>query len=280
MVEIITRQSEIAYGKKFPMEIKVQDSSLSDFTNNSLTITNNSRRVYVKRSIRERFHSFRVRFEAEVFWDALFKFPETRLKNNVLYKRIDLPMAIVRVFRRSILITLRSSSEVKGLDVRSAKLVSERLVNDALLLLPSAIKVKDVGCVSSVHNAFINHPFAEKNVRVNVNNEVRLISDNSHGSSEFEAVNTVHAVSDSECIEKDMISLIDKGLSRDFIAESLNILINDRKFYAENLRSHVQAIKDLSKGINRLNSLVGKLEASESVTSQKPLVQSSLEEFM
>lgn len=220
------------------------------FTNNSRTITNNSRRVYVKKRIIERFHSYRKKFVADVNWDALFNFEEKSLNNNVKFKRINFDDAIVRVFRKSILITIRSSKEIKGLNVKEAKERSDVIINSVLSKLPSAIKVKDVGNVSSVHNAFINHPFAKENVKVMVNNDVRFISDNSKGNPEFEAVNTEFAVSDSEHIERDMVSLIDKGLSRDFLASALNELIKDREYYADNLKSHVQAIKDLNDGVN------------------------------
>jgi hypothetical protein len=217
-------------------------------TNNSRTNTNNSRRVYVRKNIVERFHAYRVKFDADVNWEALFKYEELSLNHGVKFKRIDFPEAIVRVFKKSILITIRSSKEVRGLSVKGAKVISDRMVKDTLLLLPKAIKVKD-SKLSSVHNAFINHPYAKKDVKVSVNDEIRFISDNSHGSPEFEAINTNHAISDSEAIERDMVSLIDKGLSRDFIAESLIKLVQDRQYYAENLKSHVEAINELSEGI-------------------------------
>jgi hypothetical protein len=247
--------------------VKTENTPIYDFTNNSRTITNNSRRVYVKRQITERFHSYRKKFIAEVNWDALFKYDEFTLKNNVKFKRINFEDAIVRVFRKSILVTIRSSKEVKGLNVKEAQIRSDDIIKNVLSLLPSAIKVKNIGNVSSVHNAFINHPFASKNVKVKVNDEVRFISDNSKGKPEFEAVNTEFAISDSEHIERDMVSLIDKGLSRDFLASALNDLIKDRYFHAENMRSHVQAIQELSKGVNEFRSSFSSLNCLQEVRS-------------
>jgi hypothetical protein len=231
----------------------------SILTNNSLTNTNNSRRVYVRKNIVERFHAYRVKFEAEVEWSHLFSYEEFTLNNNVKFKRIDFPEAIVRVFRKSILITIRSSKEVKGLPVKEAQRISNDLVLSVLQKLPKAIVIKE-SKLSSVHNAFINHPLAKRNISVKVNDEVRFISDNSKGNPEFEAINTNHAISDSEAIEQDIISLVDKGLTRDFLAQSLNTLIQDREYYAENLKSHVQAIQDLSKGVNELREQI-KLKA-------------------
>lgn len=235
--------------------VKTEKEVQSTLTNNSLTNTNNSRRVYVRKNIVERFHAYRVKFEADVNWEYLFNYEEFTLNNNVKFKRIDFPEAIIRVFRKSILITIRSSKEVKGLPVKEAQKVSNDLILSVLNKLPSSIKVKQAK-LSSIHNAFINHPLAKRNVQVKVNDELRFISDNSKGNPEFEAINTNHAISDSEAIEQDIIGLIDKGLSRDFIASALNDLIKDRYFHAENMRTHVQAIQDLSKGVNELREQI------------------------
>ena len=242
----------------------LKDKTINDFTSNSQAITSNSqgvvKRKYVRKindSIIERFHNFGVKFDAVIFSEALFNYPIYNLNNNVSYRRIDFPEAIVKIFKKSILITLRSSAEIKGLSVHEAESISINKINNVLDNLPSAIKVTNRETVN-VHNAFINHPFAKKNVSISINNEKRFISDNSHGVSEFEAVNPRFAVSDSEHIESDMISLIDKGLSRDFLADSINELIKDRGYYAENLKSHVKAIQELSIGISKFNSLLSR----------------------
>lgn len=244
----------IAYGNA-----KSQKDTSKDFTNNLLTITNKSRRVYVKKRIIERFHAYRVKFNALVNWEALFQYEEVSLKNNVKFKRIDFSEGIVRVFRKSILVTLRSSREIKGLPIKEAKKISDSLVLKVLEQLPKSIVVKDLEKISSVHNAFINHPFAERDIKViDKNNEIRFISDNSKGNPEFEAINTKFAISDSEAIEKDTLELVDKGLSRDFLARAINSLIEDRKYYAENLRSHVEAINTLSDSIKEFKKEVRK----------------------
>lgn len=214
----------------------------------SRTITNKPRRVIV-----ERFHSYRVKFVAVVDWDSLFQFPEFSLNNNVKFKRIDLSKAIVKVFRKSILITLRASCDVKGLPVKEAKLLSDSIVAEVLTLLPKGIRVSD-SVVSSVHNAFMNHPTARHNITVSVNGEKRLICDNSHGVSEFEAIHPKFALSDSEALECDNEALIDRGLSRDVLANSIKVLIDNHSYYAENLKSHVLAIRELAFMIRRLNN--------------------------
>ena len=94
-----------------------------------------------------------------------------------------------------------------------------------MIWLPKEIKVKDSKLVE-VHNAFINHPLALRNVNVCINGEKRFISDNSKGNPEFEAIHPDYVVSDSEAIEKDIIELVDKGLSREFLAKAINSLVS------------------------------------------------------
>ena len=216
-----------------------------DLTNDSRTITKKPRKVII-----ERFHCYRVKFVADVEWINLFQFPEFSLNNNVQFKRIDLSKAIVKVFKKSILITLRASCDIKGLPVNEAKLKADSIIQEVLALLPKAIKVKDAE-ISSVHNAFMNHPTAKHNITVEVNGEKRLICDNSHGVSEFEAIHPQFAISDSEALEQDNVSLIDKGLSRDYLAHCIDVLIKDREYYAENLKEHVLAIRQLAFLIKR-----------------------------
>lgn len=211
-------------------EPKSEKVMSSGFTSNSQAITSNSqgvpdlsitckpKRKYnrkVTNSIWERFHNYGVKFNAEVMWDALFKYEEVRLRNNVSYKRVDLPLAIVKVFRRSILVTLRSSKEIVGLDVRSAESKAIGMVVDTVKALPKAIVVSDSD-LSSIHNAFVNHPTAklfkevfdrEMVVKDDVG-DVHLITDNSHGRHELEYPNKDTAVDKSvwrEQYEADLI---------------------------------------------------------------------------
>lgn len=228
-----------------------------NFTSNSRPITSKSRGVTPKKSIAcksiyERFHNYGVKFDAVVLWDYIFEAP-INLRNGVQFKRLNFDVAIVKVFRRSILVTLRANQEVRRLDVKEAEKVSILKVNSVLDRLPKSIQLSPKRDIVNVHNAFVNHPFAEREVRVSVGGDLRFISDNSKGFPEFEAINPAFAIPDSEFIERDIVSLIDKGLSRDFLAQSINVLIRDRGYYAENLKSHVLAIRELAFQIKRLN---------------------------
>ena len=247
------------------------------FTSNSEQLTskskrsNSPKRKYIRKvnsSIFERFHNFGVRFDASVDWDLLFQFVDCFL-GKTRFKRIDFPEAIVKVFRKSILITLRSSMELKGLPVKVAEAKSMRLVSLIVSRLPKAIIV-DMPEVVNTHNAFVNHPVAKYDLNVSVDGQSRLISDKSKGYLELEAVNPKMAVSDSVLIEDDLRSLIGNGLSRDFLASALKDLVDDRKYYAENLRSHVEAIKSLKEGIDSFNAQLGVRFGTTNHSSMSP----------
>jgi len=227
----------------------------SNVTSNSQATTSKQRGVRVRRSrscgIFERFHNYGVKFAAVVSWDALFQYPLYVLRNGVSYRRIDSPSAIVKVFRKSILVTLRASQEIKGLSVKAAEFEARRRVLAVVAALPSAVKVADSE-LASLHNAFVNHPAARLNLRVDVDGQTRFVSDMSKGFPELEAVSKDFGVSDSVLVEDDLRGLIKTGLTRDAIAQSINALVEDRRYYAENLRSHVTAIRELSFMIKRL----------------------------
>lgn len=229
-------------------------------------------RKYVRRSLTsvyERFHNFGVRFDAVVDWDALFKFEDFSF-GRTIFKRLDFPLAIVKVFRRSILVTLRASQEVKGLDVREAERVSRLKVNEVLSLLPKSIIVSNPDTVN-VHNAFVNHPTAKYNVSVSVDGEKRLISDNSKGLAEFEAVNPKFVVSDSEILErfnKDLIVNNPELLSEQ--QSKLKFVVDVMNEYAVNMKRHISVMENIDKGICVLNSSLKKDlqgEFSESPTN-------------
>lgn len=221
-------------------------------------------RKYVKKvqSIYERFHNYGVKFEAIVVWDDVIS-DVFIINANSKYKRLDFDEAIVKVFKKSILITLRKNQEITNMPVKVAEALCLSKINKIVSMLPDSIKVS-VPDVVNTHNAFVNHPFAKSDIKVSINDELRFISDNSKGSPEFEAINPKFAVSDSEHIENDIISLIDKGLSRDYLASAINSLIEDRKYYADNLKSHVSAINTLGSSVNELK------ETIKSFSSQQP----------
>lgn len=259
------------------------------FTSNSQAITSNSQGVLIKRkynrkvtdSIYERFHNYGVKFEAEIQWDHLFKYEEIKLNNNVSYKRIDLDNCLIKVFKKSILVTLRSKKDIIGLEVKSAESKAKSIINDVLDKLPQAIKVNNRDVVNT-HNAFVNDPIAkssEQPIKVMIDNELRCISDKSKGRNELEFVSKNWAIQDSTEYELDVKALIDKGLSRDFIANALNELIKDRYFHAENMRSHVEAIQSLSEGVKELREEVKNISThshnKEDSLDHSPLSESS-----
>ena len=251
----------------------------SGFTSNSQAITSNSqavpiisqaihKRKYVRKNrnlVFERYHNHGVKFDAVIDWDSLFKFPEFRLNNNVSYRRIDLPLGIVKVFKRSILITLRSSEDIKGLLVEEAVKVADSKIAECIKLLPSSIIISS-SVVVSRHNAFVNDPIAKAcpdPLKVIVNGETRFISDKSKGFDEAEFVSKDFAVSDSLIWENEIEATINRGLTKDFFANAINHLIEDRKYYAENLRSHVEAIRKLGDSVDKLSSISASTQVVE-----------------
>jgi hypothetical protein len=239
------------------------------------------KRSYVKkdhRSIFERFHNYGVKFDAQILWDAIFVDP-TFLNNNVQYKRLDFPEAIVKVFKRSILVTLRSSQEIKGLKVRDAEQRSFELVDLVVKKLPKSIIVQDRDLVN-VHNAFVNHPTARHKVFVKVDGDARLISDNSKGYPEFEAVNPQFAVSDSEILEKFNEDLIvNNPVPLSNVVSKLNDLINDHNTvtnilgrYAHQMELHLTVEQKTSDNLDRIGQALDKIVAigSQSKDLKKP----------
>lgn len=190
-------------------------------------------------SVYERFHNYGVKFTAKVFWDAIFIDP-IRLNNNVFYKRLDFPVAIVKVFKRSILVTLRASMEIKGMKVRDAEQRSIELVNNVLDQLPQSVVVNDRSVVN-VHNAFANHPTATHDVTVKVDGEVRAISDFSKGLPEFEFVHPDHAISDSEILERFNADLISKpSLLPSVLTDKISLAYDVLSKYAHQMDLHLK----------------------------------------
>lgn len=220
----------------------------------------------IKKSIWERFHNYGVKFTADIEWDHLFKYSEIHLNNNVSYKRIDLPDALIKVFKKSILVTLRSSREIKGLKVRDAEQKSQELVNKVLDQLPLAIKIHDRSVVNT-HNAFVNHPTATHDVTVKVNDEVRAISDHSRGHSEFEFVHPDHAVSDSEILEVHNQDLIENHPDPLSVQQKkIGFIMDSLANFSENMNRHVSVMERIDQGIIKLN---GSLEKISKIGSEK-----------
>ena len=210
--------------------------------------------------------SFGVKFGAVVDWSALFNLPEVRLNRFVSYKRLDLPLAIVKVFRKSILVSLRSSMDIKGLPVREAEVLARSRVSEVLKLLPSAIRVLD-GDVVNVHNAFVNHPTARHNVTVKVGDDVRLISDNSKGNLEFEAVHPSFAVSDSEVLERFNADLISNNPEPLSIQQSkLGFVVDVLDKYAMQMDLHLAVERKTSDTLDLIAKSLSNTDVLQGVS--------------
>jgi hypothetical protein len=128
-------------------------------------------------------------------------------------------------------------------------------------LLPKAITVLNPEIVS-VHNAFVNHPTARHNVKVVVDDDVRLISDNSKGCPEFEAVNPVFAVSDSEKLEFLNKDIITNPFDLPSVTKvKLDTILKVQEDYALNISKH---LKVQDKTLDVLNAIHASLAGFDS----------------
>jgi hypothetical protein len=119
----------------------------------------------------------------------------------------------------------------------------------------------------NVHNAFVNHPTAKHKVNVQVNGESRLISDNSNGYPEFEAVNPQFAVSDSEILEKfneDLIVNNPDPLS--IQGQKINTIVNILDRYATQMELHLTVEQKTSGNLDRIGQALDKIVAIGSNT--------------
>jgi hypothetical protein len=253
----------------------------SKSTSNSQVTTSNSQGVGVlgsqvtpqvkrtsRRTIFERFHNYGVRFEADVSWGNVSG-RVVQLRNNVFYKRLDFPLALVKVFKRSILVTLRSSQDVKGLGVRSAEKLAQARVNEVLGLLPKSIVVYDRDVVST-HNAFVNEPIAKESLKVVVDDVLRVVSDRSKGRDELEFVSKDFAIDDSVKYEGVLRDYVTNPFDLPSVTKSkLDTILGVQLEYADLIRKHLLVqdktlayLEESTLNLNRLNMLFGSPQGS------------------
>jgi hypothetical protein len=121
---------------------------------------------------------------------------------------------------------------------------------------------------SGQHHGLIHNSLAKMynrdKTKLNVydkNGEFWLLIDNSNpegfGLNEVETISKVNAVKDMDDVVSPFFNQLRETelMPRD-ILRMFKELIDDRKYYAENMRSHVQAIQDLSKGVNELREQI------------------------
>jgi hypothetical protein len=258
--------------------IKKAKSVMSKRSHGKVTVNHGkSRLVSPNRRIFERLHSFRRKFVADIDFDSI-NADCFRLNNNVCFKRLEFPTAIVQVFSKSILVILRANQEIRGLHIKESMAKSEILIKDIISKLPKEIRIKNSELVQ-IHNAFVNHPTAKHNVTVKINDEVRLISDNSKGNPEFEVVNPLFALSDSEILEKFNEDLINNNPDLPSVQDrKINDVVNILHEFATEFKVHSKvqhkqmdnmdkmsnALDKIDTSINNLNSSISNLESSSS----------------
>ena len=160
--------------------------------------------------------------------------------------------------------TLRASCDIKGLHVKEAKIKADSIVSEVLALLPSSIKVHG-SSISSAHNAFMNHPTAKHNVTVEIDGRKRLISDNSHGVSEFEAVDPEYFEPDSVHLERFNEDIISKPYDLpSVLTYKVNVVFTAMENFSVNMNRHVAVMEKIEQAIDNLNHAVEKLGSIQS----------------
>lgn len=129
--------------------------------------------------------------------------------------------------------------------------------------------------VSGQHHALIHNSLAkmynrdkEKLNVVDKFGELWLIIDNSSSEgfklNELETIHKDTAIEDNDLVRQDFNELRDLKLTRGFLADSLNKLVEDRKFWAEHQRSHVASIQKLGEAVDVLSNKVSELNLKNS----------------
>jgi hypothetical protein len=197
------------------------------------------RQVKTSNSIYERLHNYGISLKAQIDWDSLNGNRFIAINKYGGYYRLDFDDAIVKVFKKSILIVLRSSKEISNLLIDDALKLANDMVKNVLSLLPKSVIVFD-GEIASLHNAFVNHPAAKLDLNIVVDGEKRIISDRSHGNFEFEAVSPVHGRSDSKVLEDEYIDLISNPHYKPSTVKGIiDTVLGVQVRYAEQIEKHL-----------------------------------------
>lgn len=111
---------------------------------------------------------------------------------------------------------------------------------------------------SLVKNALAKD-YLKNKVKLKVSNpdgSLWFIIDNSYHLEEAEACHAEDARDDTKKVQDFFNGVKSTGITPDFILHSLDSLVKDRAYYAENLRDHVKAINELREGVNTFVKVV------------------------
>lgn len=117
--------------------------------------------------------------------------------------------------------------------------------------------------VSRQHFSLVKNALAKQYLKEKVNLKVYnpdgglwFVIDNSYHLEEAECCHREDARDDVRKVQDWFNGVKKTGITPDFILQGFNCLIEDREYYASNLREHVKAINDLRCGVNDLVRVV------------------------
>lgn len=106
-------------------------------------------------------------------------------------------------------------------------------------------------------------------IRCSLNGEGWLEIDNSLNLNELETLHPKESVIDMDKVVipffndlKDHYQKTGESIIISDLIKLTAMMVEDRKFYAENMNSHVKAVQELAKGVNELRAKVGKINTA------------------
>jgi hypothetical protein len=110
--------------------------------------------------------------------------------------------------------------------------------------------------VSRQHYALVKNALAQQyneeglklQVRSEADNSLWFLIDDSLGLDEAEGVHSKTGMSDTNKVQNFFNGVKNTGITPEFILEAMNGIQGNQEVFAENTESHIEAIRDLSKG--------------------------------
>jgi len=235
---------------------------------------------FIKKSAKEvRGHGFRFNVKLP-FFSRWSERKEWMRKKNIDFKSVPYGESIeirghrVKIFSRSLDIYFSSSWSYFGNDAEGVFQYAILELNSILTSFENIFNVslgsKRRWKISRQHYALVRNALARdyllKKKKLNVYNEdgsLWFVIDNSYHLEEAETVHAGSAVDDNVKVQNFFNGVKNTGITPEFIMNSFNELIDDRKYYSEsmreygeNMKSHIGAIKTLDNQIKRLGDIV------------------------
>ena len=280
-------QCDLCSIKYSPQEILSQINLLCDqgLSQRQIALSVGKSQQYVskvlKRSksekVHERFHNFRISFKAVVPFDDL-DLPVKSL-HYTKYKLFDSKEFYCMIFPRSIMIAFHKAYNIYDKKCQVANDLAISKVNLYLDQIPKGIRIlDDVIKVVSRHNAFMNDLIAKSvgksgdDLKVVIDDEVRVVVDHSKGVHELEFVNKDHLLPDSTIYENflgdlimhnpDPLSVQNKKINQ--VVDVLHEFAEQFKVHSAVQQGQLDNMNKMSVQLDRFTNALDKIAVLES----------------